>query len=414
LAAFTLVTPVNMDEEDLITFDAQPRPDGLGGLRLPTFWVDKPASWFITAESRFRLHGINQEQTRYDFLVAALSKEAVSLVLDIVENPPGHHPYSALKERLLELHQLNDYQRVVLLLRMEQLGGRKPSELLAAMLEICPRGHESSIFFTHLFLERLPAELRIMLGEDNHQTLRDVAKKADSLWALHKMHLAPVLRWPPSLVPLLRMASSPLRLWPLRGPQRWRPSPPVAQAAVAGDRAVVDEAAVALGFQDRPGVVPRSRLVVSRWPASLQPPLLSVRRIWPGYSTGSASTTSILGSRLTTALPPATGETSLPGVSQRRSSRPAGSYHGPAYSEAFPGRHRSCLFSISPLFTQLSERPGYYRRGWSAYTLLGRKAVSSLLRRSSFHLAVPACRCPVPHHWGGFFEIFWPSGGPGC
>jgi hypothetical protein len=74
---------------------------------------------------------------------------------------------------------------------MEPLGGRKPSELLAAMLELCPRGPETSIFFTHLFLERLPAELRIMLGEDDHQNPRDVAMKADSLWALHKMHLAP-------------------------------------------------------------------------------------------------------------------------------------------------------------------------------------------------------------------------------
>jgi hypothetical protein len=78
-----------------------------------------------------------------------------------------------------------------MLFRMEPLGGRKLSELLAAMLELCPRGHETSIFFTHLFLERLPAELRIMLGEDNHQNPRDLAKKADSLWALHKMHLAP-------------------------------------------------------------------------------------------------------------------------------------------------------------------------------------------------------------------------------
>jgi hypothetical protein len=191
LALFTLATPVNMDEEDLIDFTAQPRVEGLGGLRLPTFWVAKPASWFITAESRFRLHGINREQNRYDYLVVALSKEAVSLVLDIVENPPQHHPYTALKERLLESHQLNDYQRVSLLFRMEPLGGRKPSELLAAMLELCPRGHESSIFFTHLFLERLPAELRILLGEDDHQNPRDVAKKADSLWSLHKMNLVP-------------------------------------------------------------------------------------------------------------------------------------------------------------------------------------------------------------------------------
>ncbi len=54
---------------------------------------------------------------------------------------------------------------------MEPLGGRKPSELLASMLELCSRGHESSIFFTHLFLESLPAELLIKLGEDDHQNV---------------------------------------------------------------------------------------------------------------------------------------------------------------------------------------------------------------------------------------------------
>jgi hypothetical protein len=74
---------------------------------------------------------------------------------------------------------------------MEPLGGHKPSELLAAMLELCPRGHETSIFFTHLFLERLPAELCIMLREEDHQNLKDVAKKADSLRVLHKTHLVP-------------------------------------------------------------------------------------------------------------------------------------------------------------------------------------------------------------------------------
>jgi hypothetical protein len=55
------------------------------------------------------------------------------------------------------------------------------------MLELCPRGHETSIFFTHLFLERLPAELRITLGEDDHQNVRALAKKADGLWSLHGM-----------------------------------------------------------------------------------------------------------------------------------------------------------------------------------------------------------------------------------
>jgi hypothetical protein len=154
-----------MEDEDLIDFD-EARPAGLHSLRLPAFWVDKPVSWFVLAESRFRLHGIHREQTRYDYLVSALTKEAVSLVLDVVEHPPERLPYSALKQSLLDSHQLSDYQKIAALHKMEPLGGRKPSELLASMLELCPRGHETSIFFTHLFLERRPAELRITLGEE--------------------------------------------------------------------------------------------------------------------------------------------------------------------------------------------------------------------------------------------------------
>jgi hypothetical protein len=62
---------------------------------------------------------------------------------------------------------------------MEPLRGRKPSEMLASMLELCPRGRKTSIFFTHLFLERLPAKLRSTLGEDDHQNVKAQAKKAD-------------------------------------------------------------------------------------------------------------------------------------------------------------------------------------------------------------------------------------------
>ena len=67
---------------------------------------------------------------------------------------------------------------------MGDLGARQPLELLAAMLELCPRGQETSLFFTHLFLCRLPAELRIMLGEDDHQDVRLLINKADKLWAM--------------------------------------------------------------------------------------------------------------------------------------------------------------------------------------------------------------------------------------
>ena len=50
--------------------------------------------------------------------------------------------------------QLTDYQKVDQLLKMGDLGASRSLELLAAMLELCPPGQETSLFFTHLFLCR--------------------------------------------------------------------------------------------------------------------------------------------------------------------------------------------------------------------------------------------------------------------
>jgi hypothetical protein len=80
---------------------------------------------------------------------------------------------------------MSDYQKLEHLFKMGPLGGRRPSELLTAMLEFCPRGEENNRFFMHLFLQRLPAELRILLGEDDHRDPRPLAVKADQLWAVN-------------------------------------------------------------------------------------------------------------------------------------------------------------------------------------------------------------------------------------
>ena len=159
-------------------------PSPACSLRLPTFWSDTPASWFAMAECQFHLRRVSDERDKFCVLVAALTKESIRLVTNIVENPP-EAPYTELKRVLLSSHQLTDFQRVEKLHQVEALGGRKPSELLAVMLEICPRGQEDNLFFQFLFLQRLPRELRIMLADDDHKDLRKLAEKADRLWALH-------------------------------------------------------------------------------------------------------------------------------------------------------------------------------------------------------------------------------------
>ena len=96
-------------EENLIEFDAPPH---FRDNKLPSFWSDKPSSWFALAESCFRTHVIVGEQVKFDQLVGALSKESIGQVLDLVEVSPLFNPYTQLKARLLDAHQLTNYQKV--------------------------------------------------------------------------------------------------------------------------------------------------------------------------------------------------------------------------------------------------------------------------------------------------------------
>ena len=167
--------------EGLLRRQPHPTPS----ITLPPFWPTNATAWFALAESRFRVRRIYDEWDRYDNVVSSLAADSIRLVLDIVTNPPEDDPYTVLKDRLLGTHQLTDYQRIEQLIAVGSLGDRKPSQLLAQMLELCPAGEERSKFFSFHFLQRLPQELRIMLGDDDHQEIQQLAAKADRLWAIH-------------------------------------------------------------------------------------------------------------------------------------------------------------------------------------------------------------------------------------
>ena len=92
-------------DEDLVQFDA---PPCFRDSKLPSFWSDKPASWFALAESRFGTQGITGEQAKFDQLVGALSKESIGRVLDLIEVPPLFTPYTLLKARLSPAHRLSE------------------------------------------------------------------------------------------------------------------------------------------------------------------------------------------------------------------------------------------------------------------------------------------------------------------
>jgi hypothetical protein len=62
---------------------------------------------------------------------------------------------------------------------MEPLAGRKPSKLLAAMMEICRREPYASPFIFYFLFQRLPREICVLLSEESPADIRKVAEKAE-------------------------------------------------------------------------------------------------------------------------------------------------------------------------------------------------------------------------------------------
>ena len=134
-----------------------------GNLKLPEFWSAAPAIWFARAKFHLEVAGVQSEQEMFAHAVYALSQDATRLVTDLITNPPLHHPYTALKERLLIAHQLSPIQKAAKILSMPVIGDRRPSQILADLSEYCPPGEEKTAFFRATYMQRLPADMQVLL-----------------------------------------------------------------------------------------------------------------------------------------------------------------------------------------------------------------------------------------------------------
>jgi hypothetical protein len=184
-----VVTPHFLDMADPLSIplpdDGVPASQPSRDIKLPAFWTTRPRAWFTYIESRFHLKNIADEQIQFDHVLSALPEDMVGQILDLVEAAPEAAPYTFLKARILETHQLSDYEKFDMLVKREPLGDRKPSQLLAAMMEYCPAGMEKTLPFHYYFTQRLPIALHTQLGEVEHGDPRALAARADRLWTMH-------------------------------------------------------------------------------------------------------------------------------------------------------------------------------------------------------------------------------------
>jgi hypothetical protein len=121
---------------------------------------------------------------------SALPAEIVYQVIEVVDALPAAGQYEFFKNKRLNIHQLSYYEKFDMLVKMEPMGGRKPSQLLHAMLEFCPLGMERHLSFHYFFMQELQHALQTQLGEVQPGGPRALAVRADRLWSVHSTKAA--------------------------------------------------------------------------------------------------------------------------------------------------------------------------------------------------------------------------------
>ncbi len=149
-------------------------------LKLPPFWPADPELWFAQVEAQFSCRRIASQKSSFDHVVASLSPDYAAKVRDLLLKPPNDNPYTALKEKLTKRTALSEQRRLQKLFTGEELGDRKPTQLLRRIQQLLgDRPGIDTSFLQELFLQRLPQSVRMVLASTPEGT--DLSTLADKI-----------------------------------------------------------------------------------------------------------------------------------------------------------------------------------------------------------------------------------------
>jgi antitoxin (DNA-binding transcriptional repressor) of toxin-antitoxin stability system len=148
-------------------------------VRLPSFWAERPASWFTQTEAHFHLAGISNELTKFYHVVSYLDERYVAEVDDIINFTPQHDPYTTLKTELIKRLCPSRNQRTRQLFTLEEIGDQKPSQFLRHLRSLAPDIPDN--YLQILWRSRLPTNAQVILAGMSEVGLDAAALCADRI-----------------------------------------------------------------------------------------------------------------------------------------------------------------------------------------------------------------------------------------
>ena len=79
------------DTEDVLVLSATNLLAAVA-IKLPPFWPDNIETWLVQSKSQFRLKGVTCSQTKFDYVVQAMSQSDAAKVLDLISRLETYYP----------------------------------------------------------------------------------------------------------------------------------------------------------------------------------------------------------------------------------------------------------------------------------------------------------------------------------
>ena len=139
--------------------EAEDAAVGTISIKLPTFWPDKPETWFVQAEANFRARRITSKKTQFNLVVVALDADTIDGVLDPLEQPPDEDAYDQLKEWLVQSFKMSTVEKIKQALEFPALADENPVKLADKIMALMREANSEDIAKT-VFLMKLPDGVR--------------------------------------------------------------------------------------------------------------------------------------------------------------------------------------------------------------------------------------------------------------
>ena len=136
-------------------------------LKLPSFWPSDPQVWFAQVEAQLLPDGSQHNAPGSTTFFSRLQTLHTTL----------------FRQQLIQRTAASKQRRLQQLFNTEELGDRKPTQLLRRMQQLLvdKAATIDNSFMRELFLQRLPANVRMVLASTPETTLYQLAQLADKV-----------------------------------------------------------------------------------------------------------------------------------------------------------------------------------------------------------------------------------------